>query len=529
MRTKFPWLRNRKKTEPELPYEPPIWFGNRSNGEYFRPATERDRKIRALILNKADENARRVGMDRREFLASSLGMATTLWGISYAAGCSSDSAPPGSPQSTKPPNLCPMPEMMLDESVACGALRGNQFIMDVQTHWFKREDLNRFTAYQNIFGALFNRATEGNYINQMFLNSDTTVAALTSWPGITCIDDTTPAVCGLPLSNDSMAQSRDKINQLSANTRRVVQHVQLLPQGEFGVDPELAIMDRICSEYGAAAWKLYPGFLPGFKLDDERGRAIIEKGLKIGLTQFCVHKGLQIGSFFLPEFNYPDDIGVVAKDYPGAQFVIYHSAICAGHQDCSDPMDPAPPEGPYDPNVDHPSGVNSLIRSLADNGIGPEPGQKPNTNVYGEVGSAINEVMADPVQSAHFFGKLMKYLGTDHVVWGTDCIIYGSPQPFIDWFRMLEIPVEMQEQYGYPPLNAENKAKILGLNAAKLYGINPEDTLCQVQQTATYKMKQQLDEELGPNRWAFQVPAGPKTREEFVEHYRRALAEGKPG
>jgi predicted TIM-barrel fold metal-dependent hydrolase len=260
-------------------------------------------------------------------------------------------------------------------------------------------------------------------------------------------------------------------------------------------------------------------------MDGPAARAIIEKGLQLGLAQFCIHKGLQIGSFFIPEFNYPDDIGVVAKDYPTAKFVIYHSAICAGHQNCST----APPEGPYDAVSPRPSGLNALIRSLADNGIGPEAGQRPNTNVYGEVGSAINEVMASPTEAAHFFGKLMKYLGTDNVVWGTDCIIYGSPQRFIDWFRALTIPQSMQDQYGYPPLDATNKAKILGLNAAKLYGLDPVATRCQVRASASYKLKQQLDEELGERRWAFQKPAGPQTRAEFIEHYRLCNALGRPG
>src|SRR5687767_4216846 len=71
---RFPWLQMRKKTDPELPYEPPFWFGNQSNGEYFHHATARQRKIRKLILEKADENARRIGMPRRDFLASAMGM-----------------------------------------------------------------------------------------------------------------------------------------------------------------------------------------------------------------------------------------------------------------------------------------------------------------------------------------------------------------------------------------------------------------------------------------------------------------------
>ena len=85
---KLPWLKMRKKTDPELPLKPPIWFGNQSNGEYFRPATEKDRKLERLVLERSDENARRLGMYRRDFLASAMGMATTLLAMKQV-GCSS--------------------------------------------------------------------------------------------------------------------------------------------------------------------------------------------------------------------------------------------------------------------------------------------------------------------------------------------------------------------------------------------------------------------------------------------------------
>src|SRR5689334_9656633 len=89
----FPWLKMRKKTERELPYEPPIWFGPKSNGEFFTPQTEHDRKVRKLVLERAARNADRIGVDRRQFLASAMGMATTLLVINETtAGCSSSSS-----------------------------------------------------------------------------------------------------------------------------------------------------------------------------------------------------------------------------------------------------------------------------------------------------------------------------------------------------------------------------------------------------------------------------------------------------
>lgn len=81
-------------------------------------------------------------------------------------------------------------------------------------------------------------------------------------------------------------------------------------------------------------------------------------------------------------------------------------------------------------------------------------------------------MMRRPCEAAHIIGKLLVALGPDRVVWGTDCIWYGSPQPLIDAFRAFEIPERMQEQYGYPALTPEIKDKILCRNAAEVYGID---------------------------------------------------------
>jgi predicted TIM-barrel fold metal-dependent hydrolase len=286
-------------------------------------------------------------------------------------------------------------------------------------------------------------------------------------------------------------------------------------------------MTQLQCESLAYGWKMYPGFSPasidprgphGYFLDEPNSRRIIEHGLDLGLNRFCVHKGLPILYFFEKEHNHPREVGIVAKDYPEAKFIIYHSAICAGSDQC----DESPPEGPYDASEPDPKGVNALIRSLLDNGI------EPNQNVYAEIGSAINQIQNDATEAAHFFGKLMKYVGTERVVWGTDSVIYGSPQPFIEWFRALTIPEQMQEQHGYPPLDATNKAKIFGLNAAALYDIDVDAKRCQVDACEVAQMKRLLDAEYGPRRWAFQEPGGPKTWSEYVDASRSCAARGRP-
>jgi hypothetical protein len=49
----------------------------------------------------------------------------------------------------------------------------------------------------------------------------------------------------------------------------------------------------------------------------------------------------------------------------------------------------------------------------------------------------------------------------------------GSPQPQIVALRMMTISPALQQQHGYPALTPELKRKILGLNGAKVYGIDP--------------------------------------------------------
>ena len=63
-------------------------------------------------------------------------------------------------------------------------------------------------------------------------------------------------------------------------------------------------------------------------------------------------------------------------------------------------------------------------------------------------------------------GKLLTRVGEDRVLWGTDGIWYGSPQPQIMAFRAFQISAELQERYGYPALTPADQGEVFGLNAA---------------------------------------------------------------
>jgi uncharacterized protein len=72
-------------------------------------------------------------------------------------------------------------------------------------------------------------------------------------------------------------------------------------------------------------------------------------------------------------------------------------------------------------------------------------------------------------------GTLVKGLGADHVLWGTDAVWTGAPQWQIEGLRRLEIPEDMQKKYGFQPLGPADgpiKSAIFGGNTARLYNFD---------------------------------------------------------
>ncbi|MCZ7525906.1 MAG: amidohydrolase [Acidimicrobiia bacterium] len=285
----------------------------------------------------------------------------------------------------------------------------------------------------------------------MFLRSDTSMAVLSAIPVVG--EDG-------PLSIRHMETARRVASALCADDR-ILLHGHAVPN--LG-RPEAALdaMDAAVEQHPMAAWKVYthgPG--PGWWLDDHEagaprvGRAFLDRARQLGVTTVCVHKGFSGGS----RFASPEDVGPAAAAHPDLAFVVYHSGY-----------EVSVPEGPFG---EAGGGVDRLVASLRRAGVGP------GSNVYAELGSTWWNVLRDPTRAAHVLGKLLVAVGEDNVLWGTDSIWYGSPQDQIQAFRAFEIGEELQELHGYPALTPARKAKILGANAARLYGVEPPTTACE--------------------------------------------------
>jgi predicted TIM-barrel fold metal-dependent hydrolase len=187
--------------------------------------------------------------------------------------------------------------------------------------------------------------------------------------------------------------------------------------------------------------------------------------VKSGIRNVSIHKGLLPPDYeksFSNVWRYAtvDDLGKTAKDWPQLNFIMYHAA----HR----PFLEAPDQSLADFEK---TGRINWVSDLAD-----IPGKYGVSNVYGELGTTFaNSAVTNPRYCAALLGTLIKGLGADHVVWGTDSVWYGSPQWQIEAFRRLEIPDDMQKKYGFAPLGAADgmvKNAVLGYNSARLYTLN---------------------------------------------------------
>jgi uncharacterized protein len=173
------------------------------------------------------------------------------------------------------------------------------------------------------------------------------------------------------------------------------------------------------------------------------------------------------------------------------KFLVYHSGFVTGVR-----------EGPYGQS----DGIDTLVKSLLDNDV------KPGSNVYAELGSTWRFLMRDPAQAAHALGKLIRHCGEDNVLWGTDSIWYGSPQDQIVAFRAFRISDALREQFGYPQITPALRAKVFGLNAARVYGLSAAELK---KYTARDRIARERTAYLDNPSPHFRT-YGPKTRRDFL-------------
>jgi len=478
----------------------PIKIDNASNGE-FEPVPLAKRCIEGnqTAMLDADAAARKLGKDRRSFLVGACGAASTLLSLNAVNAAAGKT---GSFFDVRK-------EARYEAEAAENAVAGNEFIFDVHGHY-----INPYGAWRNdipegrqpFFGlpkiqACKTAEMEGldyldclsgeQFVKDVFVDSDTDMMVLTFVPSSPDSE---------PLKIEEAEVTKQLMNSKEGGQRLLV-HGRVNPNQ----DGDLERMDELAEKWRVSAWKTYTQWGPdgkGFWLHDEdSGIPFLEKARALGIKNIAVHKGIPFGPQSY-EHSRSDDIGIVAKLYPDLNFLVYHSGFVPGKAETA-----------FERGAGK-DGIDALVQSLLDNEVAT------NTNVYADLGSTWRMLMQDPDSAAHGMGKLLRYVGEDNVIWGTDSIWYGSPQDQIQAFRAFQISEELREKHGYPEMTPALRAKVFGLNATKPYGID-RASVAKVQSPDVYSSRKMVSKnEPDPHFLTF----GPKNRREFLA-FRKADAD----
>ncbi len=168
----------------------------------------------------------------------------------------------------------------------------------------------------------------------------------------------------------------------------------------------------------------------GWSLKDPEAAPFLEKCLELGIVNVHVHKGPTIWPLDKDAFDVRD-VDYAATTYPELNFIVEHVGLPRIEDFCF----------------------------MAT--------QEP--NVYAGLAVAIGGLMhARPRFFSKVMGELLFWVGEDKLLFGSDYAIWEPKwqvEGFVDW----NYPDE--EYSDYPAVTTASKKKMLGLNAARLYGI----------------------------------------------------------
>jgi predicted TIM-barrel fold metal-dependent hydrolase len=470
--------------EPRLPF--PV--SDVSNGEWIpRPPTERQRAAARLIAEECGQAAKRHAMTRGEFLKTALATTIAFSVLNRVAG-RADEGPTAALPVTR--------AMREDPDAARAALDGKRtFVMDVQAH---HVDITlpylqlpaamaavcglRFLEPDLVCNERFERLGQANFVQEFFVASETDVAVVSGVPQ------------GSILPPATMAATRDLVNQMAGSERALAQ-AMIDPKEPAGRPTALDTFEQPVRGRGARALKCYT-YQGDWWLDDEVvAYPMYEEARRLGITLVNCHKGLPRAD--LPtsaEYVRTRDFPKALADWPDLRFCAYHAG--------------------YFPDASRNSEFLAMAAAVP---------KKQRRRLYAEIGSsfALN-LLGGATEAAVFVAQLVKVLGPRNVLWGTDCIWWGSPQFLIDAMKLLRVPDDVRERRTLPQLTTKTKRRILGLNAAGLYGVDPRARRTQLDADRVAALRA----EVGGARHARSLACyGPRTRREFLAMLRHA---GRP-
>lgn len=203
-----------------------------------------------------------------------------------------------------------------------------------------------------------------------------------------------------------------------------------------GLDGALNELTRQREEWGAVSMKFYQAHANSlsWRIDDRKlAYPMWEKCLELGINNVQFHKGVPFGTERMEDMR-PTDIQQAAADFPELTFIIHHLG---------------------DPYIDE--SISIAAR---------------NQNVWLALSAWINIYPIMPREAMKRLGKALMYVGADRLMYGSEAFVWPNVQGYIELFADLQMPEDLQEDYGCPAISRDDRSKMFGENFARLLGID---------------------------------------------------------
>jgi len=192
---------------------------------------------------------------------------------------------------------------------------------------------------------------------------------------------------------------------------------------------------RMKGEWNIQGVKLYTaewyGDSKGWKLSDPESYRFLEECAKLGITNIHVHKGPTIYPLNRDAFDVAD-VDDVASRFTELNFIVEHCGL---------------------PRLEDFCWIATQEK-----------------NVYAGISVALPFIHPRPRYFAEVMANLLFWIGPDKILFGSDYALW-EPKWLIEKFMAFELPDDLKQEFNVD-LDLEAKRKILGLNAARLYGMD---------------------------------------------------------
>lgn len=281
---------------------------------------------------------------------------------------------------------------------------------------FQGQIESREPGYQLTFEEWYTRFTAEDLAHAFFVESDVDVvvghsvalaplfkAGMFRWDTLLDLRDLAPERVLLYAGVDTFATDRDQVMEGME---------QSVERGAIGFKfyPSNGVFDRRTNKMVSL-----------FYDDPENAYPLFEKAQELGVRTVAFHKAQPVGVGPSTVVGV-QDISTAAARFPDLNFEVVH----AGWAFLEDT-------------------ANQL---------------QFHNNVYATLENTVGFLVNQPTRFAHILGTLLRAGAEDRLIYGSGCAL-NHPDPQIRAFWNFEMPQELIDGYGYPPLTREIKEKIL--------------------------------------------------------------------